>query len=137
MDEIVQLLRQAKGLLERAERIAFERTHPDATALAEAGGGFDNPESPESYLRFYRFLRAVENDGLDGVDVNRQRELMRAAGYTDARASGGFFGGREPSLRRDAATDRRHLTEIGLRRVQEGRLRFGAAIDDLASPGTA
>lgn len=133
MDEIVQLLRQAKGLLDRAERIAFERVH-SAAIPAAAGGSFDNPESPQSYLRYYRFLRAVEREGADGVNVDRQREAMFATGYSDTRASGGFFSGDEPSMRRDVATDQRYLTDIGRRRVQEGRLRFGSSIDELASP---
>jgi hypothetical protein len=134
MDEIVRLLRQAKGMLERAERLALERGRPEAADSVRTSNGFEDPQSPASWLRFLRFLRAVEKEGIDGVDADRQRELMHAAGYPDNRAAGGFFGGDRPSLRRDPQTDRRYLTDEGSRIVQEGRLRFGEDIDDLAPP---
>ncbi|HEY6151053.1 MAG TPA: hypothetical protein VIW19_11090 [Gaiellaceae bacterium] len=131
MDEIVQLLRQAKGMLERAERLALERARLGATDSARTSNGLEDPQSPASWLRFLRFLRAVEKEGVDGVDANRQRELMAAAGYPDNRAAGGFFGGNKPSLLRDPDTDQRYLTDEGRRLIEEGRLRFGADIDEL------
>jgi hypothetical protein len=133
MDEIVQLIRQAKGLLERAERIALERTQPETVAAAQGADGFKNPESPQSYLRMYRFLNFFQKEGTDGVDVGSQRQLMLESGYPDTRASGGFFSGGSPSLRRDPVTDRRYLTEHGRHRIEEGRLRFGSAIEELPS----
>ena len=133
MDEVIQLIRQARGLLDRAERVAFQHNQPRVMATAGAEGGFEDPQSPASWLRFFRFLRAVEAEGPGGIDRDKQRELMLAVGYSDARAGGGFFG-KGGSMRRDPATDQRYLTPVGIGFIQEGRLRFGAEIDELSSP---
>src|SRR5437868_2564323 len=76
---------------------------PHAGAAAHSRGITDL-QSPEAWLRLYRFLNLVKKEGEAGIDVDRQRELMRKVGY-DPRASGGFFGGNNPSLRRDPQTD--------------------------------
>jgi hypothetical protein len=130
MDEVLQLIRQAKGLLARAEQIALERAQPSEAVAAQGGNGFSDPQSAESWLRFYRFLRAVEKEGPEGVDADRQRELLLSVGYSDARAGGGFFNGVNPSMRRDSDTDQRYLTEGGLAFIPQGRARFGDAIDE-------
>jgi hypothetical protein len=131
MDEVIQLIRQAKGVLDRAERIALQQSQPARAATAQSGDGYDNPQSPQSWLRFFRFLRAVQKEGDGGVDANRQRELAIAVGYKDARATGGFFNGEGASMRRDSATDQRYLTDVGTSFIQQGYARFGTAIDEL------
>jgi hypothetical protein len=129
MEDVIQLLRQAKGLIEGAERRLIEQAQPEAAASAE--GGYGNPQSPASYLRWYRALWALQQEGPDGVDADRQRELLFAAGYDDNRAGGGFFSGQRPSFRRDPVTDRRYLTEVGAMHLQDGLLRFGDAVKTL------
>lgn len=137
MDDVVQLVRQAKGLLDRAERLLIERGQPDAAELASTDeNGYDNPQSAASYLRWYRALWAIQQEGPDGVDAERQRELLFAAGYDDNRAAGGFFSGQRPSLRRDPVTDRRYLTEVGAAYLHEGLVRFGDAVKTLPRPDT-
>jgi hypothetical protein len=134
MDEVIQLIRQAKGVLERAERIVLEQSQPAQAATAQTGTGYDNPQSPQSWLRFFRFLRAVQKEGNAGIDINRQRELAIAVGYKDARATGGFFNGSGASMTRDPATDQRYLTDVGTSFIQQGYARFGIAIDELPKP---
>lgn len=130
MDEVLQLIRQAKGLLVRAERLVLEQGQPGQAVTAQGGDGFDDPESTQSWLRLYRFLRAVEKEGLAGIDAQRQRELLLSVGYADARSGGGFFTGIGASMRRDATTDRRYLTDVGVAAIAQGRARFGEAIDE-------
>jgi hypothetical protein len=130
-------MRQVKGLVERAERLLIENAQPEAAASAAAEGDYDSPQSPASYLRWYRALWAIQQEGPNGIDADRQRELLYAAGYDDNRAGGGFFSGQRPSLRRDHATDRRYLTEVGAMYVQQGLLRFGDAVKTLPRLATS
>lgn len=125
--ELRRKVRQALGILRSVDE---ELT--DAVVVP------DNPtprvrdrHSPEAEVRFYRFLRAIQLEGAEGVDVARQSELIRAAGYPDPRAAGGFFknvrGG--ATLRGDEAMKRRYLTTEGERQVKIGRDRFGDKIE--------
>ena len=133
MDEIIQLIRQARGMLDRAEKLALERAQPEQAATAQAGDGYDNPQSPQSWLRFFRFLRAVQTRRRRG-DRLPQTARTRDRGRLCRRTRNRRLLQRKIRLhrRRDPATDRRHLTPVGLAFIEQGRARFGNAIDQLS-----
>ena len=116
------LVRRAIALLEQALGDGNEANDEAKT------GRIEDLRSDEAWLRFYKFLDLVGQQGDGGIDIDRQRELMLDVGY-DPRASGGFFGGVKPSLRRDASTDQRFLTDEGRRQLRIGRARFGPQLD--------
>jgi hypothetical protein len=129
--EAIERVDEAKDLLLQAlDKSATASPAVDHRNLAAVPplGTITDLESDEAWVREYRFLHLVAEYGDDGVDVHTQRRLMVRVGYSP-QASGGFFGGNEPSLRRDPATDQRYITEDGRRRLEFGREKYGALID--------
>jgi hypothetical protein len=122
--EVRRQVRQALGILK-----SIDERMTDAVQVSDKRTPkIADLDSPEAWKRFYRFLRRIQLEGPEGLDVDRQRELMLAEGY-NPQASGGFFKGQNASMRRDKATDQRYLTDEGVRLIEVGRGRFGSDIE--------